>query len=452
MKALSLFHRLALAFLAIVLLTTAAGVAVEFWNGRKDLPSLQAEVRARTLSTYLSALYAREGDWDGVGGEIRYLFSLEELAGESQRLFRYVVRDRDGRTVYNSFQDITRFSDAPLYEAEPRDIPDLRDGTAAGTVTVYLGEDYLRRETRDYLLDLLGTRLAQQGLMVASALILALIISRWISRPLSRMTGAIGVLAEGEGALHLPEVGAQELRDLARAYNQMAESLRQQRQMRKRMVADLAHDINNPLHAIMLEARALQDGLADPAESAAGILSDAASMRNLVYDLEWLAEVDSGEYRLNRQSLDCAEFARSLEDAWKPRAARENAGFSLTIDQDIPARISADPGLLRRAVDNLVENAIRYNTGGREVALRFSTGTSGSIVVSVCDDGAPIAEDLRERIFQRLYRGDASRSRDMPGSGLGLAIGRHIAELHGGTLRVELPGPSGNCFRLEIPA
>jgi len=438
------------AFLAIVLFTTLAGVGIEYLSTRRDLPGFFVGIRAQWVASYLEAVYSREGDWTRAGREIEYLFTLEATGvdGDSDGSFRYVVRDAEGRSLYNSFDTITSLSSESLVEGDEVEIPDYASGGVAGTVTVYLGEAYLAEETRRYLVALLGTRLRQQLLLSLSALVLAYLLSRRIAHPLVRLTQAIERVSE-PGMPTLEEIrGPREVSDLAWAFGRMTQTIQHQKEVRAHLVADLAHDINNPLHAILLEARALQDRLSSPEEAARGILAEVHSLRNVVYDLEWMAQVETGEYRIEKTQIDLEQLLLDLGETWSPRALREKRSLKFPTDSLPVPQFSADAPKLARALGNLIENALRYNKAGTGVEVRVSAEPD-FLVFTVWDDGEPIGADIRETIFERNVRGDFSDP--SKGRGLGLAIVRHIAELHGGAVYLEKNNPLGNSFIVKVP-
>jgi two-component system sensor histidine kinase BaeS len=352
--------------------------------------------------------------------------------------------------LYNSFQDITQLSGLELVEGSRSPILDYIVNEPVGSVQLYISRNFLNAESRRYLVDIIAKRLRQETLAAALAIGLALLFTRRVTGPLSALTRAIGNNSEAREVHGLKAGAAGEIRELAEAYNSLVRRLEEQRDMRRRLVADLSHDINNPLQAILLEARAITDGLVDPSEAAEGIVADVQFLKNLVYDLDWLAEVDAGEYSLETKPFDPGELLSEIAGAWSVRMHQAGKTLKLHKSGDLPGRIVADQARLSRALANLIENALRYNRSGSLVELRMET-PGKFLRISVCDDGEAIPSGLRQRIFDRHFRGDESRSRAVPGSGLGLSIVRRIAELHGGVLRLECESGQGNCFIIEIP-
>jgi two-component system phosphate regulon sensor histidine kinase PhoR len=222
--------------------------------------------------------------------------------------------------------------------------------------------------------------------------------------------------------------------------------------MRRTFVADVSHELRTPIASIAAAAETLAEAQPDKAESAEllGLIRRQSDrMRELIDDLMDLAQIESGAVPLVREEIPLremlAEVAEDLE-----AGARER-GVDLRITGDAGVTAVGDRRRLGQLARNLLDNAIKFSPSGAPVVVRVSR-QSGRPGFSVEDLGPGIPRAERDKIFQRFYQVDRSRSKVRPGSGLGLAIVKHIAQLHGATVDVEGEVGQGSTFRVSFPA
>jgi two-component system phosphate regulon sensor histidine kinase PhoR len=222
--------------------------------------------------------------------------------------------------------------------------------------------------------------------------------------------------------------------------------------MRRTFVADVSHELRTPIASIAAAAETLADAQPDRAESAellALIRRQSDRIRELIDDLMDLAQIESGAVPLVREAIPLrellAEVAEDLE-----RAARDH-GVSLRVQGDEGITAMGDRRRIGQLARNLIDNAIKFSPKGAPVVVRvFRQGGRTGFTVEDLGPGIPKAE--RDKIFQRFYQVDRSRSKVRPGSGLGLAIVKHIAQLHGASVDVEGEVGQGSTFRVSFPA
>ena len=226
--------------------------------------------------------------------------------------------------------------------------------------------------------------------------------------------------------------------------------------IRRDFVANVSHELRTPLATLggyaqdLTETTAGPDG-PDPAEvreSAAIIERSVGRLAALVSDLLELSRLDAEGHLPERQPVDAAKLVQELAAEWKPRA--EARDIALSVEAESHLVVSADPRLLRQALTNLLENAVRYCPRGSQIHLAAHLNAD-AVTFTIADDGPGIPYDDQPRIFERFYRLDKGRSRATGGTGLGLAIVKHVAEVHGGTASVESVPGSGATFRIRIP-
>jgi two-component system sensor histidine kinase ArlS len=305
--------------------------------------------------------------------------------------------------------------------------------------------------TDRFLQVLLSMLLLANGAGITIAFLFSLAMSRRILKPVDRLIGVARGISAQDLSRRVPENGPDdELTRLAHAFNEMLERLQRSFQRQSQFVSDASHELRTPLatlhgHSTML----LRWGLKDPAvldESLTTMKSETERMQTLVERLLFLARSDSGASHLTRSTFDLSSSVDEI--VRQARLRTPDRTFRYTGDPGVS--ISADQPALRRAIENIIDNAVRYSRQDGEIAVDL-TSSAGNAVISVDDQGPFIEPYVLERIFDRFYRADDSRSRRIEGTGLGLSISRDIVELHGGHLVGEIVPDRGNRFSITIP-
>jgi two-component system phosphate regulon sensor histidine kinase PhoR len=222
--------------------------------------------------------------------------------------------------------------------------------------------------------------------------------------------------------------------------------------MRRTFVADVSHELRTPIASIAAAAETLADAQPDKAESAEllGLIRRQSDrMRELIDDLMDLAQIESGAVPLVREEVPLRELLSEIAEDLE--AGARDHGVEVRVQGDETVTAMGDRRRLGQLARNLLDNAIKFSPSGAPVVVRVfhHSGRSG---FSVEDLGPGIPKGERDKIFQRFYQVDRSRSKVRPGSGLGLAIVKHIAQLHGATVDVEGEVGQGSTFRVSFPA
>jgi two-component system phosphate regulon sensor histidine kinase PhoR len=224
--------------------------------------------------------------------------------------------------------------------------------------------------------------------------------------------------------------------------------------VRRDFVANSSHELRTPLTSIRGFVEALEDGALDDPATAGRFLgkihTHADRMTALVEDLLELSRLESGTRAPEWSETRPAAVAEEVVASFARTAA--DRGLSLQHAEHGAATLVTDPERLRRILENLVDNAIKYTPSGGRVEITTSVGPGGGAVVEVRDDGPGIAPEHQERIFERFYRVDKARSRELGGTGLGLSIVKHLAESLGATVAVESEEGRGSTFTVSLPA
>ena len=222
--------------------------------------------------------------------------------------------------------------------------------------------------------------------------------------------------------------------------------------MRRTFVADVSHELRTPIASIAAAAETLSDGGADKSETAEllGLIRRQSDrMRELIDDLMDLAQIESGAVPLERRPVRLHELLTEVADDLDA-AAREK-GVKVEVAGDPDVSVIGDHRRLGQLTRNLIDNAIKFSPQGAPVSVRILRD-SGRPGFSVSDLGPGIPKSERDKIFQRFYQVDRSRSKSRPGSGLGLAIVKHIAQLHGATVEVQGEVGAGSVFQVRFPS
>jgi two-component system phosphate regulon sensor histidine kinase PhoR len=234
--------------------------------------------------------------------------------------------------------------------------------------------------------------------------------------------------------------------------NDTTRSVRYQ-ELRKEFVANVSHELRTPLTVIKGFTETLTDGaLTDPVNGPkflATIGRHVDQLTNLVDDLLEVSRLESSPELPRPQSVDLAAVVRKTADLLHPAAQKKSQTISLEVSGHLP-RVLGNPEYLHRAITNLVDNAIKYTPEGGTIIVR-ALAESEAVIVEVIDNGIGIAASELDRVFERFYRVDRSRSREMGGTGLGLSIVKHVAQVHGGSIDVSSTPGKGSTFRLLIP-
>jgi two-component system phosphate regulon sensor histidine kinase PhoR len=225
--------------------------------------------------------------------------------------------------------------------------------------------------------------------------------------------------------------------------------LRRVEEIKRDFISNVSHELRTPLSAIAGAVEIIENGGGKNAPAAFDILRrHVVRMRSIVDDLLKLGELESPGVRLDLGEIDAAALARRAVDLQASRAREKGLDLRLEAAPGLPL-LRADAFHIEQMLINLVDNAVKYTEkGGVAVNLRAE---EGMMVIEVGDTGPGIPEEDRERIFERFYRVDKSRSRLLGGTGLGLSIVKHVVQLHGGKIDVRSEEGKGTTFTVRLP-
>jgi len=222
--------------------------------------------------------------------------------------------------------------------------------------------------------------------------------------------------------------------------------------LRKEFVANVSHELRTPLSVVQGYVETLLDGAVNEEKSALEFLAiidkNVRRLSAIVTDLLDLSKLESGGHVFEPRPVDIRGLVERVAEAFRPVAERKKQQLVTEVSPGADI-VHADGALLERALANLVDNALKYTPDGGRIRIRAGFD-GGQVALAVDDNGMGIPEADLPRIFERFYRVDKSRSRDLGGTGLGLSIVKHIVQIHGGTISVSST-PAGSTFTLRVP-
>ena len=282
---------------------------------------------------------------------------------------------------------------------------------------------------------------------VALAAVVAFGIAYYLTRPLKRLTLAAQTVADGDLSHRVDPSGPAEVHRLGSAFNEMADSLAESEELRRRLVADVAHELRTPITSLRAQAEGIAEGvLSADAARLASLAEDTKQLSRLVDDLQELSAADAGRLSYRMEPTDLAEVAR-VESA--RAGARARAGVEIVCECAGALPIEGDEDRLAQVLRNLLDNALRHTDAGR-ITVRCSIARERA-VVEVADTGEGIPAADLPYVFERFYRADAARARDTGGSGIGLAVSRRIVEDHGGEVFARNGETGGAVVGFSVP-
>ncbi|MBE0428522.1 MAG: HAMP domain-containing histidine kinase [Thermoleophilia bacterium] len=285
---------------------------------------------------------------------------------------------------------------------------------------------------------------------VLLAVVLSLIISRRITRPIHDMAAATERIAEGDYEQRVDISSRDEIGSLAHSLNEMAASLDESRRLRRELMSNIAHELKTPLTSISGYMEALEDGVAPAnAETYGLVRREALRLSRLVEDMQRLTRAESGQEQLDMVKVEPEPFLERVARKMMPQFAEKGVSLDVAAADGGP-RLLADEDKLDQIIVNLLDNALRYTGSGGSVRVN-SYPQDGMVAIEVTDTGQGIdARDL-PHIFERFYRADKSRARTSGGTGIGLTIVKQYVDALGGRIQVESKVGEGTIFTVMLP-
>lgn len=285
--------------------------------------------------------------------------------------------------------------------------------------------------------------------IIAATIALAVVypISRGMTSPLREMVAATQAVADGRPTHTISTTSRDEVGQLARSFNLMRAQLDEVDRQRRDLVANVSHELRTPISALQATLENLVDGVETPdPDHLKVMLAQTERLSRMVAQLLDLSKLESGGSPLHPRRFAVDELLSQTV----AEAALHWPDIRVDVECEPSMSMIGDPERIHQVIANLIENAVRHSPTG-EVVTVTAMQTSSAVTVEVFDRGSGIPDDEVERVFERFYRADQSRSVEGGGSGLGLAIVRWIVDLHGGDVRVDSTGGAGCRMTVRLP-
>jgi len=362
-----------------------------------------------------------------------------------------MLADATGRIVYDELD--TRVGSALSADERNSALPVTANGSTVGYFVFGPSARGALGSPEQSFLDQLRLSLVVAALLAGVVgIILGLLVSRTLAAPLNDLARAAQAFASRDWDRRVRVSGTDEIAEVAREFNEMADGLQRAETQRRNLVADVAHELRTPLTVLQGNLRAMLDDVYPLERSEIATLYDETRLLSrLVDDLRELALAEAGPSTLNLQRVNIGETLQRAVAGFLAAADAQNIRIKAECTGELWVR--ADPDRLAQVIRNLVANALRHTPGGGEIALQCSADSKqpGFVTVRVEDTGEGIPLEDLPRVFDRFYRGDKSRTRTSSGAGLGLAIAKAWVEAMGGKIGVASERGRGSQFWFTLP-
>lgn len=460
---LNIFGKLYLAVLLATGLVIIFMVVVMNWNFRQGFADYQRKAereRVVCLAEHLAQAYTQQvsgwsfvenapGRWRqavvngldcNASGRGRPTLSDAAVIRLSRRLR---LLDADGALIQG-----------PAADEQPFDQVMVRTGSGAiGQLQLVLPE---LSENTD---ELAGSFMQQQvrNLYVIAAfaallsLLITLVVVRQLLGPVRKLTEGAKLLSQGEFSTHIAVTSDDELGELARRFNQLADFLQRNEELRGQWIADVSHELRTPLAILRSEIEAMLDGIRKPElPRIRSLHTEILSLSQLVDDLYQLSLSDAGDIELPDEVVELNDLLHDLLLVFTTRLSEKQIQLHNLLDQARSWPVRGDDKRLYQLFSNILENSNRYTDGGGSVQVS-AYRQAVQLVIEVADSAPGVPDTALPRLFDRLFRVDKSRSRALGGSGLGLSICRNIVRMHHGQIEADHSALGGLLIRVYLP-
>lgn len=442
--------RLLGAFVAVAALAIAAFAGLILWSAHGQVNDLVRRQQQATTENTVGALadaYREAGTW--AAADLRPARAVAVSGGALLE-----VRDANGALLLEAARGLgpgPRGGLGPIRQfagtyGTPRVLPIVVAGKNVGTASIRFPKDSLPPAERQLRNALTRTTVIGVAIAAAVALLVGLVVTQAIIRPLRRLTEAVQRLGRGERSARANLEAPGELGELAAAVDTMAANLEREDELRKALTADVAHELRTPVTILTAHCEAMLDGITEATPEHIGSLyEEVQRLGRLIEDLETLASAEAAGLRLERGRVELDAVVRTTAELLAPRF--EAAEVTIDLHADRGLVVSGDERRLGQVVRNLLTNALAFTGTGGNVDVELAA-RNGIIQLTVADTGIGIPPDELPHIFERFWRGRGTRT---AGSGIGLAVVDELVRAHGGTVSAESQAGKGARFTVELP-
>jgi len=450
------------------------------------------------LNQLLSVYYEGHGGWGGVQDYVSKITDpTDQKLGRAPRDYqRFLVFDNKDTVVVDiSKKDLGKqLAQFPVDNKISKQWQEIKAG---GKTVGHYWQDQRPSAMDGRLAKTIGTSIIQAmliGLILTSlvALLLGMLLTRHFTQPLNRLMEAVRKVGKGDLSSRVEVKGKGDIAILARDFNRMTEQLTRNEEVRRNMVADIAHELRTPLAVILGKLESIQEGvIPSTPETILPIHDETLRLIRLVRDLQQLSLAEAGKLPMAMRSVKLRQIVERITEQFAIEF--EERGLQVEVVGDVP-EIIGDPDRLTQVFVNLIGNALLHTPAGgalrillaeaerpidddmlkdetmhrlrdvfwrkgekiddvnlREGNSAVDLRSDGWVQVTVVDSGEGIPAEELEHIFDRFYRVNKARERESGGTGLGLAIAREFIQAHGGSIQVESKPGVGSQFRIFLP-
>lgn len=445
----SLRSKLIIAFLLVSLVIISLGAFFSRWNTSNAFRRYVFDRNQENFISLLGDYYDQRGSWEGVQELIpRGPMPMPMGQGMMSPVGDIVLLDARFNVLIGGrgFHIGDRLPQSQQIDAIPVESNDRVVGY------VVLRSDTFREQPWEtaFLERLTQTLFIGSIAIVSIAVVLGLFLARSLTNPLQQLTKATRMVAAGNLDVTVDVSSQDELGELAQAFNTMNQKLAEARDLRRQMTADIAHELRTPVSVILGYADGLKENVIPPTEETFDLIQEQAEqLEHLIEDLRTLTRAEAGELALDLAPTDPVPLVKRLISAYEPQAVRQEVTLTLDVIEPVP-QIFIDTDRVRQILSNLIANALQYTPAEGHINIHVAS-TNEEVEFTITDSGPGISEEDLDRIFERFYRRDQSRSRDTGGSGLGLSIAKSLVERQGGRIAVESQPGKGSSFHVAFP-
>ncbi len=446
----SITTKLILAFLCIGIISVTVISLTARWNTRQEFIRFLSDQDRANIVAQLTEYYEVNRTW--AGAEV-YLYPNDGHQGPGggpPRRIPFILTDAMGNVLVPN--DRYKVGDKVASSDLKQGVAiTTEDGKVAGVLVPMPMPTFEGQPREVEFIQRINLYLLYGALVgLVLALLLGIILSRTLTRPIRELTRATHAVSEGDLSQQVPVRSRDELGELARAFNKMSAELSRSINARKQMTADIAHELRTPLSLILGHAEAVHDGVLPPSTDNFEIIREEATrLEHLINDLRMLSLADAGELSMQVETIEPQRLLQEVSSLYQYQAQKKDITFDLDIAPDLPL-VEVDPGRMTQVLTNILDNAMRHTPEGGHIVLA-AREVEHMVELSIQDSGPGINIEDPDRIFERLYRVDASRYREDGGSGLGLAIAKSIVQAHGGQISAESEPGSGLKIKIRLP-
>lgn len=461
MKA-SLMKKLSIGFLLAVLGSIILASFISNYSvGREFKKYLMDEHKSKVNNSVniINGLFKEQSGFTNLSKEEMQRYAvLQELFIE--------VKDLNNNTLYSSGQShlqhknmmenmmgtmMPRFGGMNIGEYTEEKYPLLLDNKNIGTITIgYYGTSYLSSGSVTFMRTLNRSFIMSAVAALIFGLIISIVISRQLSRPLVKITDTANKMRAGNLEVRAAvNANTKEIDELSNSINYLAETLKNQEMLRKRLTSDMAHELRTPLTTLKTHVEAFMDGIWEPTqERFEAFYEEIDRLTKMVDNLRSLAKLEQANLALNKCETDVSSELEKIIETFRPLYLKENYQLSGSIQTGVITILDKDK--FKQIMHNLLSNSHKHLTQNGEVEVVMKK-ENGNIIIKVIDNGIGIPEKDLPHIFERFYRSDLSRNKNTGGSGIGLTITKAFVEAHGGKVLVESKVKEGTIFTVVLP-